>query len=135
MKKTIKIKDFLVDFKKVELNHINDTVLSGFILNEEKKSKYIDLLNEFFDREIEDREIVLDDFDCDNGFIYKLMYEWYKKEFVVENGLGLCWYEYSLEDLFRDWFGIEKEYHYITTSYNLFSIKDLEKKLYKDLSE
>jgi hypothetical protein len=134
MKKTIKIKDFLIDFKEVELNHIDDVVLSGFILNEEK-NKYIDLLNEFFDREIEDREIVLDDFDCDNGFIYKLMCEWFEKEFVIENELGLCWYEYSLEDLFRDWFGIEKETNYAPISYNLFSIKDLEEKLYKGLLE
>jgi hypothetical protein len=29
MKKTIKIKDFLIDFKEVELNHIDDVVLSG----------------------------------------------------------------------------------------------------------
>ncbi len=72
----------------------------------ELKEEYVNLLNEFFNIEVEDREIVLDDLDKDNGFLYKLMCEWYSKEFVVENDLGLCWYEYSLEDLFRDTFGI-----------------------------
>jgi hypothetical protein len=117
----MKLKAFLVDFKNNELSNIDDLDLEQDI-----KLEYIDLLNEFFDREVEDRDIVLDDLDKDNGFIYKLMCEWFENEFVIKNDLGLVWYEYSLEDLFRDSFGIGVEY-----SYNLFELKDINSKLYK----
>jgi hypothetical protein len=120
----MKVKEFLVDFKEGELFNIDNLDLG------ELKEEYINLLNEFFDREVEDREIVLDDLDKDNGFLYKLMCEWYSKEFVVENDLGLCWYEYSLEDLFRDIFGISDSK--FNVSFNLFEIEDINKKLYGD---
>ena len=129
MEKVVKLKDFMVDFKETELFNIDDYVLGGFILNEEK-SGYIDLLNEFFDREVEDREVVLDDLDKDNGFLYKLMCEWYGKDFIVEHDLGCSWYEYSIEDFFRDTFGIEKGNEDI--GFNLFEIEDIEKKMYGD---
>ena len=116
----MKVKEFLVEFKKIELENVGD-----FELDNKLEKKYINLLNEFFNREVEDRDIVLEDLDKDNGFLYKLMCEWYENEFIVENGLGLCWYEYSLEDLFRDSFGIggacEKD---------LFEIDDINEKLY-----
>ena len=120
----MKVKEFLIDFKEGELFLIDNLDLG------ELKEEYINLLNEFFDREVEDREIVLDDLDKDNGFLYKLMCEWYSKEFVVENDLGLCWYEYSLEDLFRDIFGISDSK--FNVSFNLFEIEDINKKLYGD---
>jgi hypothetical protein len=120
----MKVKEFLVDFKEGELFNIDNLDLG------ELKEEYINLLNEFFDREVEDREIVLDDLDKDNGFLYKLMCEWYSKEFVVENDLGLCWHEYSLEDLFRDTFGIIDSK--FSVSFNLFEIEDINKKLYGD---
>jgi len=123
MKKVVKLKDFLIDFKEIELLNVGD-----FGLNEELEGEYINLLNEFFDREVEDREIVLEDLDKDNGFLYKLMCEWYKNEFVVENDLGLVWYEYSLEDLFRDSFRIDdSEFNF---GFNLFEIDDINNKLY-----
>jgi hypothetical protein len=125
MKKVIKLKDFLVDFKKVELENIGD-----FELSEELENEYRNLLNEFFDREVEDREVVLEDLDKDNGFLYKLMCEWYENEFIVENDLGLCWYEYSLESLFRDTFG--KDDSEFNVGFNLFEIEDINKKLYGD---
>jgi hypothetical protein len=118
----MKLKEFLVDFKEVELFNINDLELG------ELEGEYRNLLNSFFDREVEDRDIVLDDLDKDNGFLYKLMCEWYENEFVVENDLGLCWYEYSLEDLFRDTFGIsDSEFN---VGFNLFEINDIDDKLY-----
>jgi hypothetical protein len=120
----MKVKEFLVDFKEGELFNIDNLDLG------ELKEEYINLLNEFFDREVEDREIVLDDLDKDNGFLYKLMCEWYSKEFIVENDLGLCWHEYSLEDLFRDTFGIIDSK--FSVSFNLFEIEDINKKLYGD---
>ena len=123
MKKVVKLKDFLVDFKETELFNIGD-----FELSEELENEYRNLLNEFFDREVEDREVVLEDLDKDNGFLYKLMCEWYENEFIGENDLGLCWYEYSLESLFRDTFGIsDSKFNY---GFNLFEIEDINKKLY-----
>jgi hypothetical protein len=123
----MKLKEFLVDFKKNELFNIVDFELSEE-LGEELVNKYKNLLNEFFDREVEDRDIVLEDLDKNNGFLYKLMCEWYENEFIVENDLGLCWYEYSLEDLFRDTFGIsDSEFN---VGFNLFEIEDINKKLY-----
>ena len=119
MKKVIKLKDFLVDFKNEELENISDLELGKL------EDEYRNLLNSFFDREVEDREIVLEDLDKDNGFLYKLMCEWFENEFIVENELGLVWYEYSLEDLFRDYFGIEG-----SCGNDLFSIEDINKKLY-----
>jgi hypothetical protein len=123
----MKLKEFLVDFKENELFNIVDFELSEE-LGEELVNKYKNLLNEFFDREVEDRDIVLEDLDKNNGFLYKLMCEWYENEFIVENDLGLCWYEYSLEDLFRDTFGIsDSEFN---VGFNLFEIEDINKKLY-----
>ena len=119
----MKLKEFLVDFKENELFNIVD-----FELSEELENEYRNLLNEFFDREVEDRDIVLEDLDKNNGFLYKLMCEWYENEFIVENDLGLCWYEYSLESLFRDTFGIsDSEFN---VGFNLFEIEDINKKLY-----
>jgi hypothetical protein len=123
----MKLKEFLIDFKENELFNIVDFELSEE-LGEELVNKYKNLLNEFFDREVEDRDIVLEDLDKNNGFLYKLMCEWYENEFIVENDLGLCWYEYSLEDLFRDTFGIsDSEFN---VGFNLFEIEDINKKLY-----
>ena len=127
MKKVVKLKDFLVDFKEVELFNIEDFL--GEELGE-LEGEYRKLLDEFFDREVEDREIVLEDLDKDNGFLYKLMCEWYESDFIVDNGLGLCWYEYSLEDLFRDTFGISDSK--FNVGFNLFEIEDIDKKLYGD---
>ena len=120
----MKVKEFLVDFKENEIENVSDLELSN-----ELELEYINLLNEFFDREVEDRDIVLDDLDKDKGFIYNLMCEWFENEFVVENDLGLCWYEYSLEDLFRDSFDMDGD------MYKLFSIEDIESKLYDEEDE
>jgi hypothetical protein len=121
MKKVIKLKDFLRDFRNEELENINEL----YELNSELEEKFINLLNEFFNRKVEDREVVLEDLDKDNGFLYKLMCEWFENEFVVKWGLGLVWYEYSLESLFRDYFGIGG-----ACENDLFSIEDINKKLY-----
>jgi hypothetical protein len=121
MKKVVKLKDFLRDFRNEELENVNEL----YELNGELEEKFINLLNGFFNIKVEDREVVLEDLDKDNGFLYKLMCEWFENEFIVENELGLVWYEYSLEDLFRDYFGIEG-----SCGNDLFSIEDINKKLY-----
>ena len=115
----MKVKEFLVDFKNEEILNVKDLELSNELENE-----YVNLLNEFFNREVEDRDIVLEDLDKENGILYKLMCEWFENEFVVENDLGLVWYEYSLEDLFRDTFCIEGDI------YKLFKLEDINRKLY-----
>ena len=114
----MKLKSFLEDFRDEEILNIEYLELG------DKESEYIDLLNKFFNREVEDRDFVLDDLDKDNGFLYKLMCEWYENEFVRENDLGLVWYEYSLEDFFRDSFRIDGEL------YKLFEVDDINRKLY-----
>jgi hypothetical protein len=75
----MKVKEFLVDFKENEILNVKDLELG-----DELEKEYVDLLNEFFGREVEDRDIVLDDLDKDNGFLYKLMCEWFENEFVVK---------------------------------------------------
>jgi len=124
MKKVVKLKDFMLDFNETELFNIDNLDLG------ELKEEYINLLNEFFDREVEDREIVLDDLDKDNGFLYKLMCEWNEKDFIVKHELGCLWYEYSLEDFFRDTFGISDSK--FNVGFNLFEVDDIDKKLYGD---
>jgi hypothetical protein len=122
MKKVVKLKDFLVNFKNEELENIEDLDLGE--IGGELEGEYRNLLNKFFDREVEDREIVLDDLDCKDGFLYKLVWEWCENEFVVENNLRWIGYGYSLEDLFRDTFGIGRGF------FELFDIEDINKKLY-----
>ena len=121
MKKVIKLKDFLRDFRNEELENVNEL----YELNGELEEKFINLLNGFFNIKVEDREVVLEDLDKDNGFLYKLMCEWFENEFIVENELGLVWYEYSLEDLFRDYFGIGG-----SCENDLFEMDDINNKLY-----
>jgi len=121
----MKVKEFLVDFKNEEILNVKDLELSNELENE-----YVNLLNEFFNREVEDRDIVLEDLDKEKGFLYKLMCEWFENEFVVNNELGLVWYEYSLEDLFRDNFG--KDDSEFNFGFGLFEIEDINKKLYGD---
>ena len=117
----MKLSKFFVEFKGIEIDNVKEFELESNI-----EKKYIKLINEFFNEDkVEDRDIVLDDLDKDNGFLYKLMCEWYENEFIVENDLGLCWYEYSLESLFRDSFGIGGE-----CGNDLFEINDINDKLY-----
>lgn len=119
----MKLSKFFVEFKGIEIDNVKE-----FGLDSNIEKEYIRLINGFFNEDkVEDRDIVLDDLDKDNGFLYKLMCEWYKNEFIVENDLGLVWYEYSLEDLFRDSFGIGG-----ACGNNLFKIDDINNKLYKE---
>jgi hypothetical protein len=117
----MKLSKFFVEFKGIEIDNVKEFELESNI-----EKEYIRLINEFFNEDkVEDRDIVLDDLDKDNGFLYKLMCEWFGNEFIVENDLGLCWYEYSLESLFRDSFGIGGE-----CGNDLFEINDINDKLY-----
>jgi len=117
----MKVKEFLLDFKDEQILNIKDLEL-----NDKLEKEYINLLNKFFNNEVTDRDIVLEDLNCNNGLLYNLMCEWFENKFVKENDLGLVWYEYSLEDLFRDSFDVEGHL------YKLFKVEDINSKLYKE---
>ena len=80
----MKVKEFLVDFKEGELFNIDNLDLG------ELKEEYINLLNEFFDREVEDREIVLDDLDELDDYVTDFLYS----EDVLEK-------EYEVSDFWK----------------------------------
>jgi hypothetical protein len=92
-----------------------------------KKENYVNLCNEFWKLEGEDREIVLEDLKKNEGILYKKMVEWNKNELLIELDMNMVWWEYSLEDYFRDMFdknGFEKD------EFNLFELKDINKMMY-----
>jgi len=97
-------------------------------LNEENKEKYIKLCSEFWDFKGEDRNIVLEDLKKDEGLLYKKMCEWNKNELIKELGMSMVWWDYSLEDYFRDIFDKNGEYK---DEFSLFDIKDINKMMYK----
>ena len=117
----MKLSKFLVDFKECELLNINDIIEGG------KKEEYIEVLK-FWNREVEDRDIVLEDLDKDNGILYKLLCDWNEDKFIIKNGLGFSCWEYSLEDFFRDMFYKSEENK--EGNYNLFEMEDINRMMY-----
>jgi hypothetical protein len=108
-------------------SELNEDMMYG--LSEEKKNKYINLCNEFWKLEGEDRNIVLEDLKKDEGILYKKMVEWNKNELIIELDMNMLWWEYSLEDYFRDMFdknGFNKD------EFSLFELKDINKMMYGD---
>jgi hypothetical protein len=108
-------------------SELNEDMMYG--LSEEKKNKYINLCNEFWKLEGEDRNIVLEDLKKDEGILYKKMVEWNKNELIIELDMNMLWWEYSLEDYFRDMFdknGFDKD------EFSLFELKDINKMMYGD---
>ena len=108
-------------------SELNEDMMYG--LSEEKKNKYINLCNEFWKLEGEDRNIVLEDLKIDEGILYKKMVEWNKNELIIELDMNMLWWEYSLEDYFRDMFdknGFNKD------EFSLFELKDINKMMYGD---
>jgi hypothetical protein len=104
---------------------LSEDVMYG--LSEEKKNEYISLCNEFWKLEGEDRNIVLEDLKKDEGILYKKMVEWNKNELIIELDMNMVWWEYSLEDYFRDMFdknGDDK------SEFSLFELKDINKMMY-----
>jgi hypothetical protein len=114
----MKLSKFVLDFKYSELNDVY------FNIDEDVRNKCIDIINKYFNIEVEDRDIVLEDLDRNNGFIYKLLCEYYENEFYVKNGLSLKGYEYSIEDLFRDYFGRGRD------MYCMFEVEDIDRRVY-----
>jgi hypothetical protein len=82
-----------------------------------------DILEFWNEENFEDRNIVLEDLKCNEGFLYNKMVEWH---FILEKyELGFDAWEYSLEDYFRDAFNEEEGF-----IGRLFSIEDINKMMY-----
>ena len=56
------------------------------------------------------------------------MVDWNENEVVKKLELNMVWYEYSLEDYFRDMFN-EKD---VFSEFKLFSLRDINKMMYGD---
>ena len=103
----MKLKDLVnemkLDFKRgFEDCNFNEKEL------EELEKGYDDIFNIEVE---EDRMFELEDIRKDKGILYKLLVNYNKNEVVIKYDLNMCWWEYSLEDYFRDSindeFGIE----------------------------
>jgi cell division protein FtsB len=133
--KKVKLSDWVEMMKELELSVVKD---DDFIFKEGKKEEYIKLCNEFWKLEVEDKEIELEDLKKDEGYLYVKMVNWNENELMKELGLNMVWWEYSLEDFFRDSFGIKKEESKYDKNdeYNMFEIKEINKMMYgKDYEE
>jgi hypothetical protein len=123
--KKVKLSDWFELMKESELSNVEDG-------NVKKVEEFKKLCNEFWKVEGEDREIVLEDLKKDEGILYKKMVEWNENELVIEEDLNMVWWEYSLEDYFRDMFGIIKEESKFNRNdeYNIFEIEDINRMMY-----
>lgn len=123
--KKVKLSDWFELMKESELSNVEDG-------NVKKVEEFKKLCNEFWKVEGEDREIVLKDLKKDEGILYKKMIEWNENELVIEEDLNMVWWEYSLEDYFRDMFGIIKEESKFNRNdeYNIFEIEDINRMMY-----
>lgn len=111
----MKIKEWFNEMKESELMCIEE----GNV-DEGRVDEYRKLCNDFWKFEGEDRDIVLEDLKKDEGLLYVKMCEWNENELLIELDLNMVWYEYSLEDYFRDFFE------------EVFSIRDINKMMYGD---
>jgi hypothetical protein len=123
--KKVKLSDWFELMKESELSNVEDG-------NVNKVEEFKKLCNEFWKVEGEDREIVLEDLKKDEGILYKKMVEWNENELVIEEDLNMVWWEYSLEDYFRDMFGIIKEESKfnVNDEFNIFEIEDINRMMY-----
>ncbi len=119
----VKLSNWFKEMVEIEFN--ND------LLNDEEREEYNKFVLEFFKFEGKDREIELDDLRNDEGILYKKMVDWNENELVKKLELNMVWYEYSLEDYFRDMFNLNDE----DSSFKLFSLREINSVLYKDYND
>ena len=119
----VKLSDWFKEMVEIEFN--ND------LLNDEEREEYNKFVLEFFKFEGKDREIELDDLRNDEGILYKKMVDWNEDELVKKLELNMVWYEYSIEDYFRDMFNLNDE----DSSFKLFSLREINSVLYKDYND
>jgi hypothetical protein len=119
----VKLSDWFKEMVEIEFN--ND------LLNDKEKEEYNKFVLEFFKFEGKDREIELNDLKNDEGILFKKMVDWNENELVKKLDLNMVWYEYSLEDYFRDMFNINNE----DSIFKLFSLREINSVLYKDYND
>jgi hypothetical protein len=119
----VKLSDWFKEMLDYELN--ND------LLEGDEVEEYNKFVMEFFKFEGKDREIELNDLKNDDGILYKKMVDWNEDEVVKKLELNMVWYEYSLEDYFRDMFNINNE----DSIFKLFSLREINSVLYKDYND
>jgi hypothetical protein len=119
----VKLSDWFKEMLDCELN--ND------LLEGNEVEEYNNFVIEFFKFEGKDREIELNDLRNDDGILYKKMVDWNENELVKKLELNMVWYEYSLEDYFRDMFDLNNE----DSVFKLFSLREINSVLYKDYND
>jgi hypothetical protein len=119
----VKLSDWFKEMVEIEFN--ND------LLNDKEKEEYNKFVLEFFKFEGKDREIELNDLKNDEGILFKKMVDGNENELVNKLELNMVWYEYSLEDYFRDMFNINNE----DSIFKLFSLREINSVLYKDYND
>ena len=119
----VKLSDWFKEMLDYELN--ND------LLEGDEVEEYNKFVMEFFKFEGKDREIELNDLKNDEGILFKKMVDWNENELVKKLDLNMVWYEYSLEDYFRDMFNINNE----DSIFKLFSLREINSVLYKDYND
>ena len=108
-----------------------DCELNNDLLEGNEVEEYNKFVLEFFKFEGKDREIELNDLRNDDGILYKKMVDWNENEVVKKLELNMVWYEYSLEDYFRDMFNVNNE----DSIFKLFSLREINSVLYKDYND
>lgn len=108
-----------------------DCELNNDLLEGDEVEEYNKFVLEFFKFEGKDREIELNDLRNDDGILFKKMVDWNENELVKKLELNMVWYEYSLEDYFRDMFNVNNE----DSIFKLFSLREINSVLYKDYND
>jgi len=119
----VKLSNWFKEMVEIEFN--ND------LLNDEEREEYNKFVLEFFKFKGKDREIELNDLKNDEGILFKKMVDWNENELVKKLELNMVWYEYSLEDYFRDMFDLNNE----DSVFKLFSLREINSVLYKDYND
>ena len=108
-----------------------DCELNNDLLEGDEVEEYNKFVLEFFKFEGKDREIELNDLRNDDGILFKKMVDWNENKLVKKLELNMVWYEYSLEDYFRDMFNVNNE----DSIFKLFSLREINSVLYKDYND
>jgi hypothetical protein len=112
--------------KKLKSNELEN--IAGYGFSKELELEFISDINKFWnDDTFENRDIVLDDLKINEGILYLKMVEW--NDVLMKYDLNFDAFEYSLEDFFRDVFGIEGD---DDEGFRLFSIDNINKMVYGD---
>lgn len=93
----MKLKDLVNEIKEGFKFNLEDVNFSKEELEEIEKS-----YDDIFNIEVEDRMFELEDIRENEGILYKLLVNYNENEVVIKYDLNMCWWEYSLEDYFRD---------------------------------